>query len=104
MVRVAAGDEEAGECLGNPGRSRLGPVTVEMTQCGAHVAPVVDRPGELRRRSPLRMCWIVDRSTVLANVWKQQSSAWPAPAEAILRGSSDTDTMTVADLLRSQRG
>jgi len=27
-----------------------------------------------------------------------------APADTILRGSSDTDTMTVADLLRSQRG
>jgi hypothetical protein len=27
-----------------------------------------------------------------------------APADAILRGSSDTDTMTVAELLRSQRG
>ena len=28
VVRVAAGDEEARECLGNSGRSRLGPVTV----------------------------------------------------------------------------
>jgi hypothetical protein len=27
-----------------------------------------------------------------------------APADAILCGSSDTDTMTVAELLRSQRG
>lgn len=27
-----------------------------------------------------------------------------APADAILRGSSDTDTMTVAELLLSQRG
>jgi hypothetical protein len=27
-----------------------------------------------------------------------------APNETILRGSSDTDTMTVAELLRSQRG
>ncbi len=27
-----------------------------------------------------------------------------APADTILRGSSDTDTMTVAELLRSQRG
>jgi hypothetical protein len=27
-----------------------------------------------------------------------------APADAILRGSNDTDTMTLAELLRSQRG
>jgi hypothetical protein len=27
-----------------------------------------------------------------------------APADTILRGSGDTDTMTVAELLRSQRG
>jgi hypothetical protein len=56
VVRVAAADEEAGECLGNSGRFGLGPVTVEVPQCGADAAAAVDRPRELRRRPPVPVC------------------------------------------------
>ena len=49
MMRIAAGYKESRERLCHPDRSGLGPVAVEMSQCGADVAPVIDRPGDLPR-------------------------------------------------------
>lgn len=56
MMRVAPSDEKARERLGNGGCPRLGAVTVEMAQCGADVAPVVDRSRELHRTPPWLVC------------------------------------------------
>ena len=56
MMGVAASDEKARERLGNGGCPRLGSVAVEMAQCGAHVAPVVDRSRELHRTPPWLVC------------------------------------------------
>lgn len=56
MMGVAASDEKARERLGNGGCPRLGSVAVEMAQCGAHVAPVVDRSRELHGSPPRLVC------------------------------------------------
>jgi hypothetical protein len=56
MMRVAASNEKARERLGNGGCPRLGSVAVKMTQCGADVAPVVDRSRELHRTPPWLVC------------------------------------------------
>jgi len=52
MVRIAARDKKSRERLCHPDRPGLGPVAVEMSQCGADVTPVIDRPGELPRSRP----------------------------------------------------
>lgn len=52
MMRIAARYKESRECLRHPDRPGLGPVAVEMSQCGANVAPVIDRPGDLPRSRP----------------------------------------------------
>ena len=52
MVRIAARYKESRERLCHPDRPGLGPVAVEMSQCGADVAPVIDRPGDLPRSRP----------------------------------------------------
>ena len=56
MMRVAASDEKARERVGNGGCPRLGSVAVEMAQCGAHVAPIVDRSRQLRSSPPRSVC------------------------------------------------
>lgn len=52
VVRIAARYEESRERLCHPDRPGLRPVAVEMSQCGADVAPVIDRPGDLPRSRP----------------------------------------------------
>lgn len=52
MVRIAARYKKSREGLCHPDRPGLGPVAVEMSQCGADVAPVIDRPGDLPRSRP----------------------------------------------------
>jgi hypothetical protein len=56
VMGVAASDEEARERLGNGYCPRLGSVAVEMAQCGAHVAPVVNRSRELHCGPPRIVC------------------------------------------------
>ena len=52
VVRIASRYKESRQRLGYPDRLGLGPVAVEMPQCGANVAPVIDRPGDLPRSRP----------------------------------------------------
>ncbi len=52
MVRIAARDKKSRERLCHAVRARLGPVPVEMSQCGANAPPVINRPGELPRSRP----------------------------------------------------
>ena len=52
MMRITARYKESRERLCHPDRPGLGPVAVEMSQCGADVAPVIDRPGDLPRSRP----------------------------------------------------
>jgi hypothetical protein len=52
MVRIAARDKKSRERLGHPVRPGLGPVAVEMSQCGADATPAINRPGELPRSRP----------------------------------------------------
>ncbi len=66
MVRIAARYKESRERLCHSERPGLGPVAVEMSQCGADVAPVIDRPGNLPRSRPRLASLIFDPSTVLA--------------------------------------
>jgi hypothetical protein len=66
VVGVAAGYEEPRERLGHAYGLWLGPVTVEVSQRRTHAAAVVDRLGELTRGPSRLACFIVDRSTVLA--------------------------------------
>ncbi len=66
VMRIAARNEKARERLRNTGRSWLGPVAVEMSQCGTHVTSVLYRPGELTRAPPRLAGLIVDPRTVLA--------------------------------------
>ncbi len=65
MVRIAAHNEEPGERLGYPHRSGLGPVTVQVSQCGTHVPAALHGPGELPRSPPRLASFIFDPSTVL---------------------------------------
>src|SRR5450631_4452135 len=65
MMRVAAGDEEPRERLGNADRCRLGSVAIEMAQCRAHAAAVVNCPRELHSSSPRLVCCVLDAPTVL---------------------------------------
>ena len=52
MVRIAACDQKSRERLCHSVRPGLGPVAVEMSQCGADATPVINRPGELPRSHP----------------------------------------------------
>ena len=52
MMRIAARYKESRERLRHPDRPGLGPVAVEMSQCGADVTPVIDCPGDLPRGRP----------------------------------------------------
>jgi hypothetical protein len=65
VVRIAARNEKPCERLGHPHSSRLGPVTVQVPQCGTHVTAVLHRPGELPGSPPRLLSFIVDPSTVL---------------------------------------
>jgi hypothetical protein len=66
VVGVTAGYEEPRERLGHAYGLWLGPVSVEVSQRRTHAAAVVDRLGELTRGPSRLACFIVDRSTVLA--------------------------------------
>ncbi len=52
MVGITPCDKKSRERLCHPARPGLGPVAVEMSQCGADAAPVINRPGELPRSPP----------------------------------------------------
>jgi hypothetical protein len=65
VMRVAAGDEKARQRLGDASRSGFGGVVVEMAQCRADAAAVVNRSRELERRSPRLVGFVLDLSTVL---------------------------------------
>ena len=52
MMRIAARDKKSRERLCHPVRPGLGPVAVEMSQCGPDATPVINRPGELPRSRP----------------------------------------------------
>jgi hypothetical protein len=45
MVRIATRNEEPGQRLSHPQSSGLGPVTVQMPECGTHVPAALHRPG-----------------------------------------------------------
>jgi hypothetical protein len=62
MVRIATRNEEPGQRLGYALSSGLGPVTVQVPQCGTHVPAALDRPGELPG-SPPRLCVVHHRSS-----------------------------------------
>jgi hypothetical protein len=65
MVRIATRNEEPGQRLGHPQSSGLGPVTVQVSQCGTHVPAALHCPGELPRSPPRLASFIIDPSTVL---------------------------------------
>jgi len=77
MVRVTASDEEASERLGQTRRACLGPVPIEMTQCGAHRRSAFDRLDQLQRTPARLACFIVDPCTVLPN-WFHEDRVGPA--------------------------
>ena len=52
VVRIATRDQESRERLCHAVRPGLGPVAIEMSQCGADATPVINRPGELPRSRP----------------------------------------------------
>ena len=52
MVRITTCDKKSRERLGHPVRPGLGPMAVEMSECGTDATPVVNRPGELPRSRP----------------------------------------------------
>jgi hypothetical protein len=55
VVGITAGDEEAGERVGQVLGVRIGGIDVQVPQRGTDVAPVVDRPGEF----PGAAAWLV---------------------------------------------
>ncbi len=65
VVRIAACHQKPRQRLRHPFRSGVGPVTVEVPECGTHAAAAFDRTGELARSPPRLASLIVDRSTVL---------------------------------------
>lgn len=65
MMRIATRHEEPGQRVGYPHRSRLGPVTVQVPQRGAHVPAALHCPGELPRSPPRLASFIIHPSTVL---------------------------------------
>jgi hypothetical protein len=65
MVRIAARNQETGQRLGYTDSSGLGPVTVQVPQCGTHVPAALHCPGELPRTPPRLASFIIDPSTVL---------------------------------------
>jgi hypothetical protein len=85
MVRIATRNEKPGQRLGHPQSSGLGPVTVEVPQCGTHVPAALHCPGELPRSPPrLVASFILDPSTVLGrkpaimlDSYDQRQSATP---------------------------
>ena len=66
VMRITARYQKSRERLCHPDRPGLGPMAVEMSQCGADVAPVIDRPGDLPRSRPRLAQLIFDPSTVHA--------------------------------------
>ncbi len=65
VVRVTASDQEPCQCLGHGHSARFRPMVIEVPQSGAHVAAIVDRSGQRKRRPPRLACLLVDASTVL---------------------------------------
>jgi hypothetical protein len=65
MVRIATRNEKSGQRLGHPHSFGLGPVAVQVPQCGTHVPAGLDCPGELPRSPPRLVSFIIDPSTVL---------------------------------------
>jgi hypothetical protein len=61
VVRIAARNEEPRQRLGYPHSSGLGPVTIQVPQCGTNVPAPLNRPGELPG-SPPRLCFVHHRS------------------------------------------
>ena len=80
MVRIAARDKKSRERLCHPVRPGLGPVAVEMSQCGADATPVINRPGELPRSRPRLASVIVDPCSVLAGRSPPSGSAPSMPS------------------------
>ena len=65
VVRVAASDEKSGQRLGHSSGLGLGPMTIEMPQCRAHLTAVLNRLGELTRRLAGVRWLLVDTSSVV---------------------------------------
>jgi hypothetical protein len=65
MVRIATGDEKPGQRLRHPQSSGLGPVSVQVPQCGANIPAALHCPGELPRSPPRLASFIIDPFTVL---------------------------------------
>ena len=66
VVGVTAGHEKPCERLGDPGRSRIGAVAVEMAERRAHATAGLDRPRDLAGGSARLFGVFVDPFTVLA--------------------------------------
>jgi hypothetical protein len=49
MVRIAPRNEKPGQRVRHPRGSGLGPMSVQVPQCGADVPPALHRAGELPR-------------------------------------------------------
>lgn len=96
MVRIAARNEEPGQRLGYPHSSGLGPVTVQVPQCGTHISAALDRPGELPGRPP-RLCVVHHRSLHRtraegrAPCWLQLASNHPKVGDRVPGAGAEAD-------------
>ena len=79
MVRIATRNEEPGQRLSYPHSSGLGPVTVQVPQCGTHLPAALDRPGKLPG-SPPRLCVDQHRSSTVLDRKAALHAALPRPA------------------------
>jgi hypothetical protein len=78
VVRIAAGDQKSRQRLGHPVRTGLGPVPVEMSQCGADATSVVNRSGELPRSRARFMGSILDPPSVVGGRSLSVPDQYPA--------------------------
>jgi hypothetical protein len=65
MVRVTTRDEKPGQRVGHGHSLKLRPVSIQVSQRGTHAAAALHCAGQLPRRPPRLVSFILDLSTVL---------------------------------------
>jgi hypothetical protein len=86
MVRIATRDEKPGQRVGHPHSFRLRPVGIQVPQCGTHIPAALHCAGELPRRPPRPVSFIIDLSTVLGPTPPSCSTSYD-PHQSPLRPS-----------------
>jgi hypothetical protein len=85
-MRIAAGHQESSECVGNALSFGLGRVAVQVPECVANVAPVVDCPSELAGGPTRSVLLFFDTSTVLTMSLPSRGYACNMPMPRFFRG------------------